>query len=69
MKWMKELPSALWALRMTPNRAMSHTLFFLVYDSEVMLPTRKLPRGGRVNRQSNLKLLNLNQLEQGTRFV
>jgi hypothetical protein len=38
-KWVKELPSVLWALRMTPSRAMGHTPFSLVYGSETMLPT------------------------------
>jgi hypothetical protein len=38
-KWVKELPSVLWALRTTPSRATGHTPFLLVYGSEVMLPT------------------------------
>jgi hypothetical protein len=38
-KWIKELSSVLWALRMTQSRAMGHTLFSLVYGSEAMLPT------------------------------
>jgi hypothetical protein len=38
-KWVKELPSVLWALRTTPSHATSHTLFSLVYGSEAMLPT------------------------------
>jgi hypothetical protein len=37
-KWVKELPSVLWALRTTPTRATSHTPFSLVYKSEAMLP-------------------------------
>jgi hypothetical protein len=38
-KWVKELPSVLWALRTTLSRAMGHTPFSLVYGSEVVLPT------------------------------
>jgi transposase InsO family protein len=30
-KWVKELPSVLWALRTTPSHATSHTPFSLVY--------------------------------------
>jgi transposase InsO family protein len=37
-KWVKELPSVLWALHTTPSQAMGHTPFSLVYRSEVMLP-------------------------------
>jgi hypothetical protein len=38
-KWVKELPSVLWALRTTPSRATGHTPFSLVCESVVMLPT------------------------------
>jgi transposase InsO family protein len=38
-KWIKELPSVLWALRTTPSHAMGHTWFSLVYGFEAMLPT------------------------------
>jgi hypothetical protein len=38
-KWVKELPSVLWALRTTPSHAMTHTPFSLVYGSEATLPT------------------------------
>jgi transposase InsO family protein len=38
-KWVKELPSVLWALRTNPSRAMGHTPFSLVYRSATMLPT------------------------------
>jgi transposase InsO family protein len=37
-KWVKELPSVLWALRTTPSRATWHTSFSVVYGSEAMLP-------------------------------
>jgi hypothetical protein len=39
-KWVKELPSVLWALRTTSSHATGHTLFSLVYGSEAMLPTK-----------------------------
>jgi hypothetical protein len=38
-KWVKELPSVLWALHTTPSRATGYTPFSLVYGSEAMLPT------------------------------
>jgi hypothetical protein len=38
--WVKELPSVLWALCITPSRATGHTLFSLVYGSDAMLPTK-----------------------------
>jgi hypothetical protein len=38
-KWVKELPSILWALCTTLSRATGHTTFSLVYGSEAMLPT------------------------------
>jgi hypothetical protein len=47
-KWVKELPSVLWALRTTPNRATCHTPFSLVYGSEAMLPTEEEHKSFRV---------------------
>jgi hypothetical protein len=38
-KWVKELPSVLWALCTTPSHAMGHTLFSLVYGTKAILPT------------------------------
>jgi transposase InsO family protein len=38
-RWMKELPSMVWSLRMTPSRATGFTPFFLVYGAEAILPT------------------------------
>jgi hypothetical protein len=35
---MKELPSVVWSLRMTPSRATGFTPFFLVYGAEAILP-------------------------------
>jgi hypothetical protein len=39
IRWVKELPSVLWALCTTPSHATGHTPFSLVYGSEAMLPT------------------------------
>jgi hypothetical protein len=47
-KWVKELPSVLWALRTTPSHATGHTLFSLVYGSEAMLPTEVEHKSFRV---------------------
>jgi transposase InsO family protein len=38
-RWVAELPVVLWSLRTSPSRATSFTPFFMVYDSEVVLPT------------------------------
>jgi len=38
-KWVEELFFVLWSLRMTPSRATKYTPFFMVYGSEVVLPT------------------------------
>jgi hypothetical protein len=38
-RWMKELPSVVWSLRMTPRRATGFSPFFLVYGAEAVLPT------------------------------
>jgi hypothetical protein len=47
-KWVKELPSILWALRTTPSCATGDTSFSLVYRSEVMLPTEVEHKSFRV---------------------
>ena len=38
-RWLTELPSVIWSLRMTPSRATGFTPFFLIYGAEAMLPT------------------------------
>ena len=38
-RWVAELPTVLWSLRMTPSRAIGYTPFFMVYGSEAILPT------------------------------
>ena len=55
-KWVEELSSVLWSLRTTPSRATKYTPFFLVYGSEVVLPTDLeygSPRLKAYNEQSN----------------
>jgi hypothetical protein len=38
-RWVTEILVVRWSLRTTPNRAMGHTPFFMVYDAEVVLLT------------------------------
>jgi hypothetical protein len=38
-KWVIEVPSVLWSLRMMPNMATNFTPLFMVYDAEAVLPT------------------------------
>jgi ribonuclease HI/transposase InsO family protein len=38
-RWIKELPSVVWSLRMTPSRATGFSPFFLVYGAEAILLT------------------------------
>jgi hypothetical protein len=38
-KWAAELSSVLWSLRTTTSQTTGFTRFFLVYESEAMLPT------------------------------
>jgi transposase InsO family protein len=38
-RWMVELPSVLWSLRITPSRATGFTPLFMVHGSEAVLPT------------------------------
>jgi transposase InsO family protein len=47
-KWLKELPSVLWALCTTPSHAMGNTPFSLVYGYEAMLPTKVEHKSFRV---------------------
>ena len=37
-RWLTELSSVSWSLRMTPSRATGFTLFFLVYGAVAVLP-------------------------------
>jgi hypothetical protein len=68
-KWVKKLPSVLWALRTTPSRATGHTLFSLVYRSEAMLPTEVEHKSFRVQHFSeeqsdDSQVNNLTRLEE-----
>jgi hypothetical protein len=38
-KWIKELPNALWGLLTQPTMPTGQSPYFLVYDSEAVLPT------------------------------
>jgi hypothetical protein len=45
--WVKELPSVLWSLRISPNTTTQETPFFLVHSAEAVLPvgiTHDTPR-------------------------
>jgi len=68
-KWVKELPSVLWALRTTPSRATGETPFFLTYGSEAVLPTELRFRSPRVQNYSEQgsdsnRLEDLDRLEE-----
>ena len=55
-KWVEELSSVLWSLRTTLSRATKYTPFFMVYGSEVVLPTDLeygSPRLKAYNEQTN----------------
>ena len=55
-KWVEELSSVLWSLRTMPSRATKYTPFFIVYSSEVVLPTDLeygSPRLKAYNEQTN----------------
>jgi transposase InsO family protein len=47
-RWIKELPSVLWALYTTMSHAIDHTLISLVYESKAMLPTEVEHKSFRV---------------------
>ena len=36
-RWVVEVPAILWSLRMTPNRSIGFTPFFLAYGAEAVL--------------------------------
>jgi hypothetical protein len=68
-KWMKELPSVLWAMRTTLSWATGQTPFTLVYGSEAMLPTEIEHKSFRVQnyfeeRSNNSQVDDLNRLEE-----
>ena len=38
-RWVIEIPTVLWSLRMTPSQATGYMPFFMVYGSKAILPT------------------------------
>ena len=38
-RWVAELPTVVWSLRMTPSQATGYTPFFMAYGFEAILPT------------------------------
>ena len=52
-KWVEELPSVLWVVRTTPTTSNKETPFFLVYESEAMLPTELRHQSTRVQKYSD----------------
>src|SRR4051812_4505039 len=46
--WAEELPFVLWSLRTTPNRSTGYTPYFMVYESEAILPSDILHDAPRV---------------------
>ena len=38
-RWLTELPSVVWSLRITPSQATSFNPFFPIYGTEAVLPT------------------------------
>jgi transposase InsO family protein len=65
-RWIKELPSVVWSLRMMPSRATGFSPFFLVYGAEAILPTDLeycSPRTKAYNDQNVAELPELFQLK------
>jgi hypothetical protein len=66
-KWIKELPSVLWALYTNSSHATCHTPFSLVYGSEAILPTKVEHKSHRVqqfNEEQSDDLTNLEELRE-----
>jgi hypothetical protein len=66
-KWVKELPSVLWALHTTTSHATDHTPFSLVYSSTAMLPTEVEHKSFRVQ-QFNEEQLDDSRVDDLTRL-
>ena len=47
-KWVEELDSVLWSLRITPNRSTGYTPFFMVYGAEAIIPSDLIHDAPRV---------------------
>ena len=68
-RWVKELPSVLWALRTTPSRSTGESPFFLTYGSEAVLSTElkfgsPRVRGHDEKQSDDLRLEDLDRLEE-----
>jgi hypothetical protein len=69
-KWIRELPYVVWSLRTQPSRALhGNTPFFMVYGSEVVLPTNLIFGAPRLTFESIAKaeatrLEDINMLEE-----
>jgi transposase InsO family protein len=68
-KWLQELPAVVWSLRTTQCRATGFTPFFLVYGTEVVLPTNleyEPPRVGGYDEGTNQRARedSLDQLDE-----
>jgi transposase InsO family protein len=66
-KWVKVLPSVLWALHTTPSHATAYTPFSLVYGSKTMLPTEVENESFHVqhfNEEQSAQVNDLTRLEE-----
>ena len=61
MRWIDELPTVLWSIRTTPNRATGQTPFALVYGAEAVLPTELIYGSPRVLAYDELEQEQLRQ--------
>ena len=60
-RWIDELPTVLWSIRTTPNRATDQTPFALVYGVEAVLPTELIYGSPRVLAYDELEQERLRQ--------
>ena len=60
-RWVDELPTFLWSIRTTPNRATGQTQFALVYGAEAVLPTELIYGSPRVLSYDELEQDQLHQ--------
>jgi hypothetical protein len=68
-RWVEELSTILRVLRTSPSSAMGHTLFFLVYESEAMLPSKVEQQSFRVlkfieDRSREDRITELSEIEE-----
>ena len=60
-RWVDELPTVLWSIRTTPNRATGQTPFALVYGAEAVIPTELIYGSPRVLAYDELEKEQLRQ--------